>query len=267
MTDSPILVDVRDHVATVTINRAEKSNALTRQMWQQLGQRMTELAEPAAGVRAVILTGAGEKVFCAGADMREFLEDGSAAATGYGTDFVESLDRITNHPAPVIGMVQGLALGGGCQLALSCDFRIASDRAQLGIPAALLGLALPAEAQARLIGVVGLQRAREVMYLGRRYPADEALRAGLVDWVVPHDRLLAETRAVANEIARNAPLAVQAAKAAINATIRHGTWNRERDAEQLAPLDRQALACFRSEDMREGLAAFFGKRTPEFKGR
>lgn len=267
MSDAPILVDVRDHIATITIDRPEKGNALSRDMWQALGDYMTDLAARAADVRVVVLTSTGDKVFSAGADMSEFLADGDAASRGYGETFETSLNSISNHPTPVIGMIQGLALGGGCQLALACDLRIASDRAQLGIPAARLGIALPPEAQARLINVVGLQHARAIMFLGRRYDAEDALAMGLVDWIVRHDKLEEETLAVAEEIARNAPLAVQAAKAALNATVRHGAWQRERDSALLTPLDRQALACFKSADMQEGLAAFFGKRTPEFHGR
>jgi enoyl-CoA hydratase len=245
-------------IATVTIDRPKVLNALDDTTLRELGAVFAALG---GAVRCVILTGAGEKAFVAGADIaamagltvdeaRAFAERGHAVALA-----IEAL------PVPVIAAVNGFALGGGLELALACDFALASTNAKLGLPEVGLGIIPGFGGTQRLARRIGIGRARELVYTGSTIGAEEALRLGLVNAVTPPADLLPATRALAEKIASRGPLAVAAAKKAVGqgADLPLG--------EALA-LERELFAgLFGTADRREGMQAFLEKRSPQFQGR
>ena len=217
-----------------------------------------DLAARDAGTRALILTGAGTTAFASGADIKELLRRRAIdALRGINSSLFLEIERF---PLPTIAAVNGYALGGGCELALACDLRIASESARFGQPEVGLGIIPAAGATYRLPRLVGAGRAQELILTGRIIDAEEALRIGLVNRVVPGDRLLEEARATAALIARKGPLAVRAAKLALQASL-YGP-----DAGHAAERLAQAIL-FESADKREGMAAFLQGRRPRFKGR
>lgn len=246
-------------VATVTLNRPARRNAVTLAMWRELGGTFAELGAR-SDVRVVVLTGAGGH-FSAGADITEF---GAVRSTvEQGTAYEHAADRCTEAlmslAKPTIAAISGYAIGGGCGLALACDFRLADRTATLGIPAARLGIVYGTVDCRNLLNLVGLPRAKEVLFTARRYDADTALRIGLVDRVAGD--LDAEVRAFAGELAANAPLAIAGAKLVLDALARGEAERRSRDID--AAIGR-ALA---SDDYREGVRAFGEKRPARFTGR
>jgi enoyl-CoA hydratase/carnithine racemase len=246
-------------VATVTLNRPKRRNAVTLAMWRQLGEAFLDLAER-ADTRVVVLTGAGGH-FCAGADISEFGAVRSTVEQGHA--YEQAVDGCTGAlmqlRKPTIAAISGYAVGGGCGLALACDFRVADATAQLGIPAARLGIVYGPVDCRNLLSLVGLSRAKEVLFAARRYDAASALRIGLVDHVV--DDLAAGVRALAEELAGNAPLAIAGAKLVLETLARGET---ERRIGEIHAAVERALE---SEDYREGVRAFGEKRRPRFTGR
>jgi enoyl-CoA hydratase len=257
---STILVDREDHVVTITLNRADKLNALNEELLTELGRALRELMRDAS-VRCAILTGAGEKAFAAGADIARMSE-----MTAVQAKLFAELGHRVGHALeathfPVIGAVNGFALGGGCELALACDFIYASDRARMGQPEVSLGI-LPGFGGTQLLARrVGAARARELCMTGDTVNAEEALRIGLVNAVVPHAELLPRVREVAKKIASKGPLAVAGIKRVVvrGADVPLATAN-ELEATAFAAL-------FGTQDQREGMRAFLEKRTPKFEGR
>jgi enoyl-CoA hydratase len=257
---STILVDREDHVVTITLNRADKLNALNEELLTELARALRELMRDAS-VRCAILTGAGEKAFAAGADIATMSE-----MTAVQAKLFAELGHRVGHALeathfPVIGAVNGFALGGGCELALACDFIYASDRARLGQPEVSLGI-LPGFGGTQLLARrVGAARARELCMTGDTVNAEEALRIGLVNAVVPHAELLPRVREVAKKIASKGPLAVAGIKRVVvrGADVPLATAN-ELEATAFAAL-------FGTQDQREGMRAFLEKRTPKFEGR
>ena len=257
-----ILVSREDGIGTVTINRPDKLNAFYGSMRQDIAAAVRELAGDSA-VRVLVITGAG-RAFCAGADigyMKELLEKGDTADF---TALVEAgravVTVIRETPKPVIASVNGPAAGGGANLALACDLRIASNQASIGQTFSRIGLHPDWGATFFLPRLVGPARAFELFASGEMVGAEEALRLGLFNRVVPHERLAAETRARALELAAKPPIALALAKKAVYASERH-SLNEMLDLE----LDHQ-LRCFKSRDAREGFAAFLEKRSPSFQG-
>ncbi len=255
-----ILVERDGAVATLTLNRPDKLNALNEQLLLELCDALLELDGDRA-VRAVILTGAGDKAFAAGADIAAMANLTAAEAR----NFSELGQVVTTHLEsahfPVVGAVNGFALGGGCELALACDFLYASDKAKLGQPEVNLGVMPGFGGTQRLARRVGPGRARELCYTADMIGAEEALRIGLVNAVVPHAELLPRVRDVAKKIASKGPLAVAQCKRAIlrGADVPLSTANE---------LEKQAFAAlFGSEDQREGMRAFLEKRPAKFEGR
>jgi 2-(1,2-epoxy-1,2-dihydrophenyl)acetyl-CoA isomerase len=258
-----VLVEVRDQIGTLTLNRPDKLNAFAGTMRQEIADAMGALAGD-GDVRVIVVTGAG-RAFCAGADigyMKELTAAGDVAAfrglVEAGRDVVTAI-RAT--PKPVIASVNGPAAGGGANLALACDLRIASDQAAIGQTFNRIGLHPDWGGTFFLPRLVGAAKALELVFSAEMVPADEALRLGLFSRVVPHDQLAAVTRDVALGLAAKPPKALALAKKAIYASDRH-TLDDQLDME----LAHQ-LACFQSEDAREGLAAFLDKRAPRFRGR
>lgn len=254
-----ITLDLRDSVALVCLNRPEKLNALTRAMLLELGE-MFERIKRERQVRAVILTGAGERAFSAGTDIAELATMDEREARAAARRGQEVCDSVESCGVPVIAAVNGLAAGGGCELALACHIRIASEDARFSLPETKLGVIPAYGGTQRLARVTGSGRALEMMLTGAEVSAAEALRSGLVNRVVEHAELLSAAEALAREIAKLAPLAIRACLEAVtrglSLSLAEGL---ELEAELFSSL-------FATEDMREGTRAFLEKRQPDFKG-
>ena len=247
-------------IAWVVLDRPARRNAVTASMWRTLGALFTELGA-SDDVRVIVLTGTGEH-FCAGADIAEFgdVRAGSKSAEAYEHDVDACAAAIAASPRPTIAAVRGFCLGGGCGLALACDFRLADRTAQFGIPAARLGIVYGVQECRTLLSIVGLANAKRVLFTARRFDAAAAARMGLVDEVV--DGSLPEaTRAFAATLAENAPLSIAGAKLILTA-LAHGTV--EHRAREIAAA---VAGSNESADYREGVRAFLEKRRPAFTGR
>lgn len=247
-------------VATVTIDRPEARNALDRRTAEGITAAVDVLsAQPL--LRAMILTGAGDRAFSAGADLRERRGLSPSARSDHTAAIAAAADAVAAVPVPTIAAVRGFALAGGAELALACDLRIAGFDAQFGFPEVRIGIFPGAGGVDRLPALVGPGATRDLLFTGRRVSAEEAFRLGLVDRLVPPERVVSEAVGLADEIARNAPLAVRAVKAALAATVPPGgTDARQRIDELRRALDGSA-------DYDEGLAAYAAKRAPNFRGR
>lgn len=246
-----------DAIATVTMNRPEVLNAFNTAQLRALLDAFRELREDRS-VRCVILTGAGTKAFAAGADIKEMVDLEGQSAVQFARLGHAVANAIEELPQPVIAAVNGFAIGGGSEMALACDIRLAADNAQFAQPEVTLGIPPGWGATQRLPRVVGPGIAAELIFSGRRIKADEALRIGLVNAVYPADRLLPEAQQLATVIAANSPRAVTAAKRAM-ALAQAGNPAAGLDAE--AALFAES---FGSADQREGMRAFLEKRRAVF---
>lgn len=254
-----ILVERRNRVAIITINRPEKRNALNIKTREEGARVLDELSSDET-IRVVIFTGAGDKAFVAGADIAEF--EGRTAITQREVMLGRSLfTAIDNFPKPIIAMVNGYCLGGGCELALSCDLRIASDKASFGQPEINLGIIPGGGGTQRLTRLVGEGKAMELILTGDIIDAQTAYNIGLANMVVPAADLEARTMELANRIAEKSPVALRMAKEAVKLASRSNL-----DEGLRREVDLFAL-CFSSEDKDEGVRAFLEKRKPDFKGR
>jgi enoyl-CoA hydratase len=254
-----LLVERRERVAIVTINRPEKRNALNIQTRAEGAAALEELRED-DGIRVVVFTGAGDKAFIAGADIAEFA--GRTAVTQRDVMTGRSLfTAIDTFPKPVIAMINGYCLGGGCELALACDLRIASERASFGQPEINLGIIPGGGGTQRLTHLVGEGKAMELILTGEIIDAQTAYSYGLVNTVVAAGELEAKTMEIANRIAEKSPIALRMAKEAVKTASRAPL-----DEGLRREIDLFAL-CFSSQDKDEGVTAFLEKRKPEFKGR
>ena len=248
-------------VAWITLENSARMNALTSAMWKALPDMVAKAAADPS-VRVVVLRGAGDKVFSAGADISEF----GSARTGAAAKDYDALNEaafqvLMNCPKPTIAMIHGFCMGGGLAIALCCDLRLADDAAQFAIPAAKLGIGYNARWVRPILAAVPPARAKEMLFTGRRFQSPEASAMGLINRVVPAADLEAATRALALEIAANAPLSIIAAKRTIDEIGRHP------EEPDLKTLDRLVEACFQSEDYAEGQRAFLEKRKPVFTGK
>ena len=247
MSYTRILLERRGAHALITLNAPERRNALDLAMVQDLHRALDALRD-AADLACVVITGAGDKAFAAGADIAELKQrDARAALAGINSSVFA---RIEEFPAPVIAAIRGYALGGGCELAIACDLRVAGRSAKLGQPEVGLGIIPAAGATYRLPRLVGLGCARELIYTGRVVDADAALAMGLVNHVVDDADVLERAFRLADDIGRNGALAVRMAKAALNALARPG----QAVAMQLESMAQAVL--FDSEDKHRRMAAF-----------
>ncbi len=246
-------------ISTLTIQRPAVLNALNVEVLVGLKRAADEVRERAES-RVLIITGAGEKAFVAGADIAAMRGMSAAEARVFASKGHAAMDAIADLPVPAIAAVNGFALGGGCELALACDFIYASERARFGLPEVNLGLMPGFGGTQRLPRRVSVAAARELVYTGAIIDAHEALRIGLANKIFPAEQLLAEVRKVAELIAGKAPLGVQGAKRVIS----EGLDNALRDANDLE--QEGFMRLFESQDCREGMGAFLEKRAAKFRG-
>jgi enoyl-CoA hydratase len=255
-----LLYERRDGIGYLTLNRPEKLNALNRKVMDELDACFQTLREDSE-VRVVILTGAGEKAFAAGAEIKELAELSPVEGKEFARRGQEVLDCIENLGKPVIAAVNGYALGGGCELAMACTLRLASENARFGQPEVKLGIIPGYAGTQRLPRLVGKGRALEVLLSGEPVTAQEAYRLGLVNQVVAPNELMAAAEALARKIMANAPLAVRFALEAVN----HGMQVTEEEG-QFLEATLFGLCCA-TEDMKEGTRAFLEKRPARFTGK
>jgi len=246
------------HVATITLSRPEALNAFNT---AQLRDLLAVLAEVKTdvGIRAVVLTGAGERAFAAGADIKEMADLDRAGGLAFGRLGHAITRGVETLPQPVIAAVSGFALGGGCELALASDLRLASENAVFAQPEVTLGIPPGWGGSQRLVRAVGPGFAAEMILSGRRVKADEALRIGLVNAVYPQSELLPRARALADQIASNSPLAVRASKELMRVAF---------NGQAISGLDTELnlfADAFATTDQKEGMRAFIEKRSPTFE--
>jgi enoyl-CoA hydratase len=260
--DGKILQSSADGVGVITFNNPEKRNAMSLDMWEGLGHALIELRDD-PDIRVVILTGAGDKAFVSGADISQFekTRHNAEASEEYSRRSAAQRALLADYPKPIIASIRGFCLGGGMQVAMAADIRIASDNSQFGIPAAKLGIAYGYDGLRNLVSLVGPSWARLLMYTGMRIDSAEAARIGLIDRVVPDTELWGATMEIARTISNNAPLAVHAAKVTIAQVLK------DPDARDMDSIKQAGIDCMDSEDFREGRRAFMEKRKPKFTGK
>lgn len=255
-----LLTDLQDGTLVITINRPDKLNALNKDVIEELGKVIDEVYSNPE-IKSAILTGAGEKAFVAGADITEFTSldaAGGAALAKKGQDNV--FDKIENSPKPIVAAVNGFALGGGCELAMSCHFRLASENAKFGQPEVNLGLIPGYGGTQRLTQLIGKGKSMELMMTADMIGADEAKALGLVNHVTPLAELLGKTKEILQKIHTKAPVAVAKVIACVNDAAKG-----EKDG--FANEIKRFGECFNTEDMKEGTGAFIEKRKAIFKGK
>jgi enoyl-CoA hydratase/carnithine racemase len=260
--DGKILKHVTDGVGVVTFNNPAKRNAMSLEMWEGFGEALTALRDDEA-VRVVVLRGAGGRAFVSGADISQFekTRHNAAASEDYAKRSAAQRALLADYPKPTIACIEGFCLGGGMQVAMLTDIRLAAHGSQFGIPAAKLGIAYGYDGLKHLVSLVGPSWARLLMYTGMRIDSAEALRIGLVERVFPEDELWGETMTIAQTISENAPLAIKAAKITIAEVLKDES---RRDMNAIKAI---GTACMDSADFREGRQAFMEKRKPKFQGR
>jgi len=254
-----ILIEKRESIAVLTINRPDKLNSLNSKVHREGVAALDELRADDS-VRVLVITGAGEKSFIAGADIGEFAGKTSVSERSIfqGRSLFNSLDTF---PKPVIAMINGFCLGGGCELALACDLRIAGEKARFGQPEINLGIIPGGGGTQRLTRLIGEGKSMEMILTGDMIDAQTALRLGLVNEVFSSDELQEKTFALANKIAEKSPIALQMAKEAVKLAARSNL-----DEGLRREIDLFTI-CFSTEDKEEGVAAFLEKRKPNFKGK
>jgi enoyl-CoA hydratase len=247
-------------IAVVTLARPEQLNALNLAAWRRIGTVCTELASR-DGLACVVLRGAGQRAFGAGADIHEFTTTRTSADTaiGYNEAIATALRRVADLPVPVIAMIGGLAVGGGCELAAACDVRLAATTARFGIPIGRLGVTLGYTETEMLVRLIGPAMLQYLLFSGELIEAAEALRVGLVQRVVEPDELPDETATLAQRIRSNAPVTMRAAKAVTRMAGRPLT------AHDTELLTRFTVEAYGGPDLKEGVEAFAQRRSPRFR--
>ena len=259
MSEGSVNYAVEGSIATVTVDHPPV-NALNRALWIRIGEIFEEISIRDE-IKVVIVTGAGEKAFVAGADITELGEKRRFDGEAYSRLCQESLNKVEFCPQPVIAAINGFALGGGCELIMACDIRIASQRARIGVPEINLGIIPGAGGTQRITRIVPKGYAKLMVLSGDMIAAEEALRIGLVDKVVPQENLMEEAKSLAEKLAAKAPMALRIAKKAVNEGIQVSL------REGLNLEARYFGVLCGTEDKNEGVDAFLNKRKPTYKGR
>ena len=252
-----VLYEVKGQVGIITISREKALNALNSTVLEELDKTLdgVDLNE----IRCLILTGAGEKSFVAGADIGEMSTLTKAEGEAFGKKGNDVFRKLETFPIPVIAAVNGFALGGGCEIAMSCDIRICSDNASFGQPETSLGITPGFGGTQRLARIVGPGMAKQMIYTAKNIKADEALRIGLVNAVYPQEELMAAAEKMAAGIAKNAPIAVRNCKKAINDGL-------EADMDDAIVIEEKLFGdCFETEDQKYGMAFFLDKNKEKVK--
>ena len=251
-----VLLEKKGYYAVATINRPKALNALNSQVLEDLNE-LVDLVTADEEIRALVLTGAGEKAFVAGADIGEMSTLTKAEGEAFGKKGNDVFRKLETMPVPTIAAINGFALGGGCELSMSCDIRICADTAVFGQPEVGLGITPGFGGTQRLARLVSPGMAKQLIYTARNIKADEALRIGLVNAVYPAAELLAAAEKMADTIAKNAPIAVRACKKAINEGL-------DVDMDQALVIEEKLFGdCFETADQKEGMGAFLEKRKHE----
>ncbi len=253
------IVEDRGAVEVWTIDGESRRNSITRAMLSRLGTELQRAAGSRA-LRCVVLTGAGDRAFCAGADLKERAGMSEAEVHRFLSDLRAALRAIETSPKVFLAAINGVALGGGLEVALACDLRVMSEAAEVGLPEVGLGIIPGGGGTQRLAREIGVARAKDLVLTARRIGAVDALAWGLVSRIAPPDRLREEAIALAEQVARNAPISLRQAKRAIDDGL-HLPLD-----EALAHETRMYQDCLQTEDRREALRAFAEKRRPVFKG-
>lgn len=258
MSNKNLLISIADRVALITINRPEAMNALNPATISEMTATIAEL-EQRDDVHVIIITGAGEKAFVAGGDVALMRTLTPLQARGVALMVAELFQRIENSPCVVIAAINGYALGGGCELALACDLRLAAEQAKLGQPEVNLGIIPGWGGTQRLPRIVGISRAKELMFTGVRVDAGEALELGLVDHVYPADELLDQAQKLAQTIAAKPQTAIRTIKEAVNRGM-------SMDLEKAIQYEAEMFGmCFTTANQKEGMDAFLEKRLAVWK--
>jgi enoyl-CoA hydratase len=256
---STLVLEVSNGICTITINRPDKLNALNTTVMNELSQAINDVYSNPQ-VRSAIITGAGTKAFVAGADIGEFLGLSTEEGMEMAKKGQDLFFKIENSSKPIIAAVNGFALGGGCELAMACHFRIASENAKFGQPEVNLGLIPGYGGTQRLTQLIGKGRSLELLMTGSLIDAKTALQYGLVNHISPVEELINAARSILETINSKAPLAVARCIATVNAAYQNKPNGYEMEIKAFGE-------CFGTEDMKEGAIAFLDKRKPEFKGR
>ncbi|RZB32008.1 MAG: enoyl-CoA hydratase [Desulfobacteraceae bacterium Eth-SRB1] len=255
-----IIFDLKDGIATITFNRPEVLNALNEELLQELSTALDGIEED-EDIRVLVLTGAGERSFVAGADIKELVRFDALQAKSFAETGHIILNKFQALPIPVVAAVNGFALGGGCEIALACDFVYASENAMFGLPEINLGLIPGLGGTQRLPRLIGKNKAKEIIFTGKMLSAAEAMEIGIVNRVFPIKSFMDETFKVAGIIASKGKVSLRAAKQAIN-----NGMNVDLGSGCNIEVDAFAL-CMASKDAKEGTTAFIEKKKAEFKGR
>lgn len=251
-----------DGIGWMTFNNPERHNAVSMEMWQAAERILADFAADDA-VRVIVINGAGGKAFVSGADISKFESERASeeAVAAYQAQTAKVYDLLAGSPKPTIAMIQGHCIGGGTALAVCCDMRICGETASFGVPAAKLGLGYPLSGIRRLVDLVGPSFAKEIFFTAKKFSAEDARIMGLVNRVVPNEKLEATVIDYAGTIAGNAPLTVASVKVIVGEALK------DRGAADEALCDAWVKRCFASGDYIEGRRAFMEKRPPRFQGK
>ncbi|NOT51315.1 MAG: enoyl-CoA hydratase [Chitinophagaceae bacterium] len=254
-----LLTSLENNIFTITINRPDKLNALNKDVFNDLNRALDEI-EPDAAIKSVIITGAGPKAFVAGADISEFNGLNKEQAMAMAKKGQDIFARIENSSKPIVAAVNGFALGGGCELAMACHFRIASDNAKFGQPEVNLGLIPGYGGTQRLVQLIGKGKAMELLMSAGMIDANEAKQLGLVNYVTTDGELLGQAKKILTIINSKAPLAVAGCIKTANAVFDESVNGYDLEIKEFG-------GCFDTDDMKEGVSAFLEKRKATFSGK